>query len=73
MAADTTWDAHWNELYKACAFRALFQPAPVLADMYCQMLGKGQGDDGRRAHSSIGIHVRTGELEFANHINHTPD
>lgn len=62
MAAETTWDAHWNELFKACAFRALFQPSPILADMYCQMLGGGEGDDQRLAHSSVGIHVRTGEF-----------
>lgn len=64
MAADTAWDAQWNELYKACAFRALFQPSPALADMYCRMLddGQGNGDEAPRAHSSVGIHVRTGEF-----------
>lgn len=65
MAADTAWDDHWNERFKACAFRALFQPSPTLTDLYCRMLKKGRdapatAAEGRLAHSSVGIHVRTG-------------
>lgn len=61
MDANTTWDADWNERYKACAFRALFQPSPTLTDMYCSMLGGQEAEaGGQLAQSSIAIHVRTG-------------
>ncbi len=65
MAADTTWDADWNEVFKACAFRALFQPSPTLQDLYCRVAGKDhKGEEGRAgeilAQSSVAIHVRTG-------------
>jgi surface antigen len=74
MAADTTWDAQWNEHYKACAFRALFQPSPTLTEMYCRQVDKFQQEGGNKEgaaggrearpleQSSVGIHVRTGGL-----------
>lgn len=62
MTADTVWDAHWNELYKGCAFRALFQPSPTLTDLYCSMLGPEAGEGEQQlAQSSVGVHVRTGK------------
>lgn len=60
MDADTPWDAHWDELYKGCAFRTLFQPSPTLTDLYCGMLGQEGRARGQLAQSSVAIHVRTG-------------
>ena len=54
MAQDTVWDEAWNEAFKGCAVRALFQPSPTLQEFYCKMLG-GQAPPG------VGIHVRTGD------------
>jgi hypothetical protein len=53
MREDTVWDEAWDEEFKKCATRALFQPTPTLTQAYCRVL-HGQPARG------VGIHVRTG-------------
>lgn len=53
MREDTVWDEAWDEEFKKCATRALFQPTPTLTQAYCRVL-HGQAARG------VGIHVRTG-------------
>jgi hypothetical protein len=54
MTADTEWTAEWDEEFKKCAVRVLFQPTETLTNAYCSLL-KGQPARG------LGIHVRTGK------------
>lgn len=54
LAEDTVWDEHWDQQFKGCALRVLFQPSKILKDFYCQVQGEGSSE-------GIGVHVRTGD------------
>lgn len=55
MSEETVWDEAWDEEFKKCATRALFQPTGTLTQAYCRVL-HGQAARG------VGIHVRTGKV-----------